>query len=43
MVWDNGIIWTDGRVPVGNIRTDKHKEQQQKGSHLKQEGHKIKG
>ena len=43
MVWDNEIIWADQSVTVGNSSKRQTQEYQQKGSHLIQEGHKIKG
>lgn len=42
MVWDNAIIWADQPVTVGNSNNRQTREEQQKGSHLTQEGHKNK-
>jgi len=43
VVWGNEIIWADQPVTVGSSNKRQTQEYRQKGSHLTQEGHKIKG
>lgn len=43
VVWGNEIFWADQPVTVGNSSKRRTQEYQQKGSHLTQERHKMKG